>query len=173
MNESKAGFDLAEFQSELGAASAALQEFAQGPARRAADDIGVSFERAGQRIARAMGAAATGGENAFRRMAKVMLEELAKIALQRFLTSETSKTAFFGAKAAGGAVNRGGAYLVGERGPELFVPRQAGTIAQPGGGAVNVHFHLPAGADANAVMRHQGQIAAAIARAVAYGRRNL
>ena len=173
MNESKTGFDPADFQAELGAASAALQEFAQGPARRAADDIGASFERAGQRIARAMGAAATGGENAFRRMAKVILEELAKIALERIFTTGGGKTPFFGGKAAGGAVNVGGAYLVGERGPEVFVPRQAGAITHPMGGAVSVHFHLGAGTDASAITRHQGQIAAAIARAVAYGRRNL
>jgi hypothetical protein len=174
MNETKASFDLVDFQAELGAASAALQEFAQGSARRAADDVGASFERAGQRIARAMGSAAGGGENAFRRMAKVILEELAKLALDRIFTNAGAKTPpFFGGKAAGGAVNAGGAYLVGERGPELFVPSQAGSIAQPAGGAVNVHFHLGAGADANAIARHQGQIAAAIARAVAYGRRNL
>jgi len=173
MIDDKAGFGLADFQSELGAASAALQEFAQGPARRAAGDIGASFERAGARIARAMGSAATGGEAAFKRMAKVILEELAKIALERIFTSGGGKTPFYGAKAAGGAVNVGGAYLVGERGPEVFVPRQAGGIAQPMGGAVSVHFHLGAGADANAIARHQGQIAAAVARAVAYGRRNL
>ena len=173
MNENTTSFDLADFQSELGAASVALQDFAKGPARRAADDIGASFERAGQRIARAMGSAASGGENAFRRMAKVILEELAKIALEQiFSTTRGGKTPFLGGKAAGGAVNVGGSYLVGERGPELFVPRQAGAITQPGG-AVSVHFHLGAGADANAIARHQGQIAAAIARAVAYGRRNL
>lgn len=173
MTESKAGFDLAELQAELGAASAALQTFAQGPARQAANDVGASFERAGQRIARAMASAATGGEAAFKRLAKVILEELAKLALERIFTSGKQKPSFFGGKAAGGTVNVGGAYLVGERGPELFVPRQGGAIAQPMSGAVNVHFHLGAGADANAIARHQGQIAAAIARAVAYGRRNL
>lgn len=173
MNENKTSFDLDGFQTELGAASAMLQEFAQGPARRAADEIGVSFERAGQRIARAMGSAAMGGENAFKRMAKVVLEELAKLALDRLFISGGGKLPFFGGKAAGGAVNVGGAYLVGERGPEVFVPRQAGAIAQPASGAVSVHFHLGAGADAGAIARHQGQIAAAIARAVAYGRRNL
>jgi hypothetical protein len=173
MTDNKASFDLGDFQGELGGAAAALQEFAQGPARRAADDVSGSFERAGQRIARAMGAAAMGGEGAFKRMAKVILEELAKLALDRIFTTSGAKTPFFGGKAAGGAVNVGGAYLVGERGPELFVPREAGAIAQPMGGAVNVHFHLGGGADAAAIARHQGQIAAAIARAVAYGRRNL
>ena len=80
---------------------------------------------------------------------------------------------FFGARASGGPVNAGGAYLVGERGPEMFAPRQGGTVSNAAVGAVSVHFHLGPGADAGAIARHQGQIAASIARAVAYGRRNL
>lgn len=163
---------LGGFEAELASASAALQAFARGPAQRAADEVSVSFERAGERIARALSGAAMGGENAFKRMAKVVLEELAKIALQRLFTQGDGKPSFFGAKAAGGAVNVGGAYLVGERGPELFVPRQAGEITAAHNGAVSVHFHM-SGGDANAIARHQGQIAAAVARAVAYGRRNL
>jgi phage-related minor tail protein len=162
--------ELSDFDAKLGEAAAALDAFARGPAKRAADDVGASFERAGERIARALGRAATGGESAFKQMTKVILEELARIALDRIFSG---KSAFFGAKAGGGAVNAGGAYLVGERGPEMFVPRQAGALAPAAGGAVSVHFHFGAGADANAIARHQGQIAAAVARAVAYGRRNL
>ena len=174
MTDTTPNFALDGFQAEIAGASSALQAFAQGPARQAADAVGQSFERAGDRIARALGSAATGGEAAFKRLAKVILEELAKIALQRIFTAGGGKLPFFGGKAGGGAVNTGGAYLVGERGPEIFVPRQAGEISSAtGGGAVNVHFHLPAGADVSAITRHQGQIAAAIARAVAYGSRNL
>ena len=171
MNDTTSGLE--GFQTELAGASAALQAFAQGPARQAAETLGQNFERAGDRIARALGSAANGGEAAFKRLAKVMLEELAKVAMQRIFTEAGGKLPFFGGKAAGGAVNRGDAYRVGERGPELFVPRQAGEIATAGGDAVSVHFHLPAGADASTITRHQGQIAASIARAVAYGRRNL
>ncbi|MBN8606786.1 MAG: phage tail tape measure protein [Caulobacterales bacterium] len=166
--------NLSRFEAELASAAAALQAFARGPAQSAADEVGASFERAGERIARALSGAAMGGENAFKRMAKVILEELAKIALQRLFTQGDGKPSFFGARAGGGAVNVGGAYLVGERGPELFVPRQAGEIAAAQAGAVSVHFHIGGGdANAIAIARHQGQIAAAVARAVAYGRRNL
>lgn len=166
-------FDLNNFQGELAGASAALGEFAQVQAQRAADDVGGAFDRAGDRISAAMSRAARGGEASFKRLAKVVLEEFARLALERVFTQQSGGAPFFGARAAGGNVNAGGAYLVGERGPELFVPGQHGTIGAPGGGAVNVHFHLGAGADASAVSRHQGQIAAAVARAVAYGRRNL
>jgi lambda family phage tail tape measure protein len=37
-------------------------------------------------------------------------------------------TAFWGGKAEGGNVNSSNSYMVGERGPELFVPKGAGTI---------------------------------------------
>jgi hypothetical protein len=173
MTEPTPNLGLGAFQADIAAASAALQEFANGAARRAADDVGTSFEHAGARVARALGRAAFDGESSFKRLAKTILEELAKLALDRVFTSGADKTPLFGARAAGGAVNVGGAYLVGERGPELFVPRQGGDIVGAQAGAVSVHFHLGPGADASAISRHQGQIAAAIARAVAYGRRNL
>lgn len=167
-------FDLGGFEAELGAASAALRAFADGDAKRAADDVSENFEKAGARIARALGRAAVDGEGSFKRLAKTILEEFAKLAIERIFTQQGGKGAFFGARADGGSVTRGGAYLVGERGPELFTPHQAGAIGTPQPGAVNVHFHFGAGGgDASAIARHQGQIAAAIARAVAYGRRNL
>lgn len=172
MTDNKSGFDLSAFQAELGGASAALNDFAQGPARRAADDVGAAFDRAGARIAQTLSRAALSGEVSFKRLAKVVLEELARLALSQIF-GKGGGFSFFGGKAGGGSVNAGGAYLVGERGPEMFVPRQSGAIAPAGGGAVSVHFHLGAGADATSIARHQGQIAAQVARAVAYGRRNL
>ncbi|MBL8538042.1 MAG: hypothetical protein JNM59_11620 [Hyphomonadaceae bacterium] len=164
---------LIDLQADIAGAANALKAFAAGPVRQTADEVGNAFERAGDRIARALGAAALGGEHSFKRLAKTILEELAKIALRRFLPTLGAGLPFFGGKAAGGAVNIGGAYLVGERGPEVFVPRQSGSITQPSSGQVSVHFHFGASADAAAISRHQGQIAAAVARAVAYGRRNL
>lgn len=145
-------FDSEGLQHELAEASAAVTSFAQGPARRAADDISASFERAGERIAHALGAAATEGEVSFRRLAKVALEELAKIVLQQVLGGNRGDSLFGGA-------------------PQGSTPNTA--APQSAGGPVSVHFHLGPGADAGALSRHQGQIAAAIARAVAYGRRNL
>jgi len=66
MNDTTARSELSEFQAELSEASTALKAFAAGPAREAANDVGASFERAGQRIATALGRAATGGEAAFK-----------------------------------------------------------------------------------------------------------
>lgn len=81
--------------------------------------------------------------------------------------------AFFGgAKAGGGDTIAGRGYLVGEEGPELFVPRTAGTVipahetaAMGRGGrggtvVVNNAFNMPGRYD----MRTQAQIAADVAR---------
>lgn len=47
---------------------------------------------------------------------------------------------FLGFRAGGGPVTAGGAYVVGERGPELFVPNAAGTVVPNGAmGAVEVN----------------------------------
>jgi phage-related minor tail protein len=166
--------DLRGLHAELSEAEAALAAFAKGPARKVADDISDSFQRAGVRIAGALGRAAVDGESAMKRLAKTILEELAKIALDKVFgkTGGLASLPFFGARAAGGAVAPGGSYLVGERGPELFTPASAGAVSNASA-PVNVHFHLGAGADAQSLVRHQGQIAAQVARAVAYGRRNL
>lgn len=45
---------------------------------------------------------------------------------------------FGGGKADGGPVRAGTAYMVGERGPEMFVPSQSGTIVPSGGITINV-----------------------------------
>ena len=44
---------------------------------------------------------------------------------------------FAGARAGGGGVSTGRSYLVGERGPEMFIPHTPGTIAPGAGGALN------------------------------------
>jgi lambda family phage tail tape measure protein len=53
----------------------------------------------------------------------------------------------FGKRANGGPVSPGGSYLVGERGPEYFVPRQAGNIVpngQMGGNSTTVTYNIQA-----------------------------
>lgn len=163
--------DKGALQAQLNEAEAALSAFARGPAQRAADDVAEAFARAGEKISRSLSRAGADGELSFKRLAKTILEELAKVALDRALGKGGAP--FFGARAAGGSVNQGGAYLVGERGPEWFSPASSGALSPISGGSIAVHFHLGAGADGDSVMRHQGQIAAAVARAVAYGKRNL
>jgi hypothetical protein len=60
-----------------------------------------------------------------------------------------------GARASGGPVTAGGAYVVGEAGPELFIPKSSGQIIPNGamGGSVVVNYSIDArGADAERIM---------------------
>jgi hypothetical protein len=61
---------------------------------------------------------------------------------------------------------------VGERGPELFVPRGAGTVVPNGAAAAPVHITITT-PDIGGFQRSRSQIQAEIARAVAAGRRVL
>ena len=58
-------------------------------------------------------------------------------------------------RASGGPVNSGQPYMVGERGPEMFVPSQAGSIAPNGsmGGVTITNFHSYSQADLTAFSR--------------------
>ena len=61
--------------------------------------------------------------------------------------------AAFGARAMGGPVSSGSPYVVGEKGPELFVPHASGTIVPnnkmggggSGSGGVTVNYNIAAG----------------------------
>ncbi|RZJ41953.1 MAG: phage tail tape measure protein, partial [Brevundimonas sp.] len=76
---------------------------------------------------------------------------------------------FSGSRADGGAVAGGGAYLVGERGPEVFRPSGAGVIEPTSRGGVTVNMRVDGGAPA--LLRSEAQIAQMLARAVALGAR--
>lgn len=74
-------------------------------------------------------------------------------------------------RATGGPVSPGRAYLVGERGPELFVPTSAGQVAPTMSSpsdrsvAVTVNVMTPVGSDAaQALARSSRQIARAVRR---------
>ncbi len=82
-----------------------------------------------------------------------------------------------GFRANGGAVASGQAYVVGEKGAELFVPSSNGTIlnqsqlANVGGGGVNINMHIST-ADAASFRRNQGQIMADMQAALLRAQRN-
>lgn len=154
-----------------------LASLADGPAARAAASIETAFERAGRSIEIALTRAARTGEFSFKALAESVASSLASLAIDRVFDRVASSSAlsslpFFGGRADGGVVVPGGAYLVGERGPEVFTPSAAGTVGAPGAG-VTVNIHVAAGGDIDAVRRSQGQISTMVARAVARGRKNL
>lgn len=76
-------------------------------------------------------------------------------------------------RATGGNVAPGSAYIVGERGPELFVPTSAGRVETGAGGGVrdvrvSINLSAPAGASqAESLQRSSRQVASAVRRALA------
>ncbi|MEO0061500.1 MAG: hypothetical protein RLZZ08_60 [Pseudomonadota bacterium] len=75
-------------------------------------------------------------------------------------------------RATGGPVSPGSAYVVGERGPEMFVPTSAGRIETGAGGSardvrVSIAMTAPRGTDVPTAMRRSSrQVASTIRRAL-------
>lgn len=75
-------------------------------------------------------------------------------------------------RATGGAVTGGRGYLVGEQGPELFVPAGGGQVMPLGAGAgsrdvrVSISVGAPAGAEPQALARSSRQVARAVRAAL-------
>ena len=85
---------------------------------------------------------------------------------------------FGGPRAGGGSVNAMSAYLVGERGPEIFIPDHSGSIYPAGSAAGGVTVKIDSiqvggGLSGSAGYRSASQIGEAVARAVMDARRNL
>jgi phage-related minor tail protein len=161
---------------EAAAAIAALR----APAEQAARSIDDAFAKAGTSLARSLAHAADDGKVSLSELARAVLEAVAAGAgggsgggLANALSSAVGNL-FSGARADGGAVAAGGAYLVGERGPEVFRPATGGAIEPMGGGGggVNVTVNVQGG-DTAGLARSDAQLAQALARAVSLGARRL
>lgn len=177
MTDFEAG-GLAGVPQQAAEAAAALSAI-QAPAEKAASAIDTAFAKAGTSIVKSLGRAAADG--------KITLAELAQAILTAVNAAARSSGGggglagalasvipdiFAGARADGGPVTRGGAYLVGERGPEVFRPAGAGSIEPAGGGPTVVNVTVQGGGEP-ALLRSETQIAQALARAVSLGARRL
>jgi phage-related minor tail protein len=119
------------------------------------------------------------GRLSFSDMARSIAADLSRVAIKQFVTQPLTNvltnvlsSAFGGARAGGGPVDMGRAYLVGERGPELFVPGASGGIVANGrGGGGNVTINLTA-RDAESFRRSEAQLAGLMQRLSARGGRN-
>jgi phage-related minor tail protein len=161
---------------EAAEAAAAVKSLASD-GEEAAGVLRDAFEEAGAAISDALEDAARTGEFSFKAMVEAIVQDLAALAIERFVSGPLENWAgqlgagigsVLGQRAEGGPVLAGERYLVGERGPEVFTPASAGAV-QPSGAPV-IHVTINAGADAaEGVRRSERQIAAAIARAAGRG----
>lgn len=138
-------------------------------------------EDAGRGIEQALKRAARSGRLEFEDLAKVAgraLGEIASAALRldgglglgAAMTGAGAGLLGLPGRATGGPVSPGQAYLVGERGPEMFVPSSSGRVEAmgPGGGGVNVTVNVTAPRDAGAPFMAQTgrQVARSVRRAL-------
>ncbi len=121
-------------------AAQALDAFANGPAKHAADVSAAAFEQAAERIAKALEGAAVSGELSFKDLAAAMSRDLAGLAINEFLLNPLQG-------------------LLGGLG--------GGAAASPN--PVSVVMNIAGVSDAKSFQKSQGQIAASLSRAVSQG----
>lgn len=128
-----------------------------------ARDMGLTFESAFEK-------AVAGGEK-LSVVFKGLLQDIGKIVLRKTVTeplgnaisgmlSNVDWGSIFSARAEGGPVSSGTPYLVGERGPELFVPNSSGSVVPNGafgGGGFVANIYAP-GADAAQLRRVEAEL---------------
>lgn len=148
--------------------------------------------RAGQVLERGLLAAIRRGSLGFedlKRIALAVMEEIAAAAIEKGLAaiglggSGGDGSPVIGllsgllglpGRATGGPVNAGRPYLVGERGPELFVPHGYGRVEPRASGAgrdvrVSIAIQAPASAAPAALQASSRQVARAVRRALMEG----
>jgi phage-related minor tail protein len=148
-------------------------------------------ERAGRSIENALSRAIRTGKLGFDDLKRVALSVMAEIAASAISSgigsigggggggggllsaAATLLTTVLGApgRATGGPVGPGRAYMVGERGPELFVPTASGRVEATGGGGardvrVSITINAPAGSEGQALARSGRQMARAVRSAL-------
>jgi hypothetical protein len=140
------------------------------------DDMKDSFDQVGASVSEAFKGMLTGAQGwreGLRGIINAVIDQLWKLyVVQQIVGFVTDSLGSIGlpaptgvsARAVGGSVNANTPYLVGERGPELFMPRGNGTIIPNhnmggGGGGSSITLHVDArGAGDPAAVRQQVQM---------------
>ena len=161
--------------------------------------LAAGLERAGRVLENALVRAVTTGKFGFEDLKRVALAAMAEIAAAAIRSGINAMmsggkgggggggttatlmaaaaqaiSAYFGApgRATGGPVSPGRPYLVGERGPELFVPTASGRVetgASGGGGRdvrVSIRIDSGGGSEPQALARSSRQVARAVKQAL-------
>ena len=133
-------------------------------------DVGSNFEKIGESIASGVSdnlTAAIQGTKSLGDAAKSILNDLSSSLIKLGVNTLLSKIPGFGGlpsllpRANGGPVKKGGNFLVGEKGPELFVPKRSGTIIPndklAGGGSTNISVNVDASGSSVQSNEQQGK----------------
>ena len=166
----------------LATASKVLSDFASGPVADATGSIESAVTKSFSSIEATIAKAATNGKLSMDQLVDSILSDFDKVAASQFIVKPiegalssiaSSILPIGGARASGGPVSGGVPYLVGEQGPELFVPPSSGAIAPNSAlGGTQVTLNVQA-SDAQSFLKSESQVAALLNRALARGQRNL
>jgi tape measure domain-containing protein len=129
------------------------------------DEMGRMFDRIAGSMADAITQFVTSGKMSFSGLVNSMIADIIRLSAQQLITqplaesiSKSLKNIFGGGRADGGRVSSSKAYVVGERGPELFMPGNSGNIVPNhalGGGNTSVVINDMRGAGAPPVSTTQ------------------
>jgi len=134
-------------------------------------DMKSNFEKIGESIASGVSdnlTAAIQGTKTLGEAAKSILNDLSSTLIRLGVNTLLNSIApgvfgslpILGGKARGGPVKAGGSFVVGEKGPELFVPRRSGTIIpndKLGGGSTNISVNVDASGSSVQSNEQQGK----------------
>src|SRR3954471_11058804 len=129
--------DFSGVDAALAGVAKALDAFAKGPVTDSATQIERAVSGSFNAIADTIARAVLSGKASMDSLVNAILADFDRIAVKDFVAKPvegllssllSSLLPIGGARASGGPVDAGLAYLVGEQGPELFVPQGAGAI---------------------------------------------
>ena len=178
------GADLSPLSQSLSQAGRDVNAFASGTVGSAARGMSSVFEASSRAMERSIARAARTGEFSIRGMVNAIVSDLSRIAIRRFIVTPIedavkglADAAFssLGGLAVGGPAGAGSAYIVGEHGPEVFVPSGNGEIV-PGAQAARERPQIVVNVqtrDAQSFLKSESQVAAMLTRVLARGQRNL
>ena len=171
----------ADVGAALATAGKALSDFVGGPVVSATKTIDEAVTRSFRSVENTIARAALSGKASIGQLVDSILADFDRIATTQFIVKPvesivgslvSSLLPISGARAAGGPVEAGSAYLVGEQGPEVFVPSSSGAIAPNAAMRPSITLNVQA-RDAQSFLKSETQIAAMLSRALARGQRNM
>ncbi len=166
-------------QAVLDAAAKSLSDFVNGPVTGATRTVEDAVTRSFRSVENTIARAVVSGKLSIGELVDSILADFDRVATSQFIIKPIESIAsslvssilpISGARASGGPVGAGGAYLVGEQGPELFVPSQNGSIAPNARASITMNVQAR---DAASFVKSETQIAAMLSRALARGQRNM
>jgi len=178
------GADISPLNTALASAAKALSDFANGPVADTNASIEAAVDKSFSAVARTISNAVVSGKGSMDQLVDAILADFDRVAINQFIVKPVEGfissfasnvlSSIAGTRAGGGPVDAGAPYLVGEQGPELFVPSSSGQIAPNGALSASrpqVVLNVQA-RDAQSFLKSESQIAAMMTRALARGQRN-